>query len=1179
VRIGAIAVAAHLTLTLPAELHAQEPRDNVPVRQAYSIEDGYRTPDRATRADNGFYKEGVPKEERRPSFTLAHREKTMKVAVVLMEWKDYRHDPKHTKTAYEELLFSTGTYKIDPDGRKVFGSVNDFFLAQSYGKFRVEGRVFDWMEFEGKERQAYVDSRYSSPRIQEEALRTVRKKHGEDVLDDFNAYIFVWAGPPIGRMSVLWPMRLMLRGDRKMDTLKKDWGKIAVKVSDLFGNASGVGFIDIGLFCHELGHTFGVLDKYLGRRTMGRFCTIAYGTHGYPPSGGRRPMPLCPQCREVIGWLEPVAIDPRIPQKLALRPISFGSTECFKVLIKEDGSEYYLLENRQPEGIYTDVPSGGLLIHRVYGKKRARQATIEVQEAHGIRGKDNRKLERYSPYPQLGLDAFTPETKPSSDTGGEGKLEVRITRIRQVDGVIYFEIGGAKSEPSALSHDGRTYTLAAPKSSQETSKFRWDAAYVRPRGVPFDTMERYEFGRITKRAQARRFFWSRRGGYKYRRAGRKIFVAGVSEVIRENARGNRDVEGTILTTEKKKSPWDRGQTIGNEQEIVAPLELSGTYDDFIRDGVFLADRVAAEAVRTLAPKGDGLFLVMPNLRKALRDAPRVYSGTVGDQDASIRYVLTCGLRGFHDSGEILKQFIEATHEPFEHAGEVGPWCLLDDGCRGGTTRGETWPFHVCAAHKLSLGWVNAKDFRLETKPLAIALRAIEIFGDLARVQIGDAEWLVLENRSRAALDAEVPSEGLLVWHVRGEGAKLLNGGPLKPKQVVRVGSTEVLAVYDGAMNAFATIRRRSESTTPKKGGWKQKIVPLPAFGGMDAGAFYVVTTPPGYDPKVAYPLILDFHGGNRARDRKAISNSDQIWRHFVKRRPLIVVGVNCGPWRAWMDRTRSKAEKYESGIAYVKSVYEQIRKNYRIDPRRMYLGGFSAGSNFLCASDIQLSAGFAGSLPLCSGPPNVSCIGTGTLNRTKDHPYLIVTGEFDTRKHGPWAVFQKLEKLGANVMYYEMKYKAHSYPNTVDHLRLFEHLETMAQPDRHFDDLAVGKDAFEREEWLLASTHLLRVTGAGRSEATPLLAKIRALGKEQLKKTESMDPKKDPGATFDAWWKLYTEFYRFPKLSEVGRVNMEAMTADYNSRREGSKLTRARGQFFKAQRTHYRDVIKVDEYR
>jgi predicted esterase len=348
---------------------------------------------------------------------------------------------------------------------------------------------------------------------------------------------------------------------------------------------------------------------------------------------------------------------------------------------------------------------------------------------------------------------------------------------------------------------------------------------------------------------------------------------------------------------------------------------------------------------------------------------------------------------------------------------------------------------------------------------------------------------------------------------------------------------------------------------------------------MEAGAFYVVTTPPGYDPKVAYPLILDFHGGNRARDKKAISNSDQIWCHFVKRRPLIVVGVNCGPWRAWMDRTKSKAEKYESGIAYVTTVYEEIRKNYRIDPKRMYLGGFSAGSNFLCASDVQLSAAFAGSLPLCSGPPNVSCIGTGTLDRTKDHPYLIVTGEFDTRKHGPWAVFQKLEKLGANVMYYEMKYKAHSYPNTVDHLRLFDYLETMAQPDRHFDDLAVGKDAFERKEWLLASTHLLRVTGAAESEAKALLAKIRTKGQEQLKQTESMDPKKDPGATFDAWWKLYTEFYRFSELSEIGRVNMEAMTADYKSRRENSKLTRARGRFFKVQRAHYRDTVKVDKYK
>jgi len=41
---------------------------------------------------------------------------------------------------------------------------------------------------------------------------------------------------------------------------------------------------------------------------------------------------------------------------------------------------------------------------------------------------------------------------------------------------------------------------------------------------------------------------------------------------------------------------------------------------------------------------------------------------------------------------------------------------------------------------------------------------------------------------------------------------------------------------------------------------------------------------------------------------------------------------------------------------------------------------------------------------------------------------------------------------------------------------------------------------------------------------------------------------------------------------------MEAMTGDYRSRKEGSKLTRARGRFFKARRTHYREVVKIDKY-
>jgi len=50
-------------------------------------------------------------------------------------------------------------------------------------------------------------------------------------------------------------------------------------------------FVPVGVACHEMGHTFGVNDKYgLGasKNPLVPFCLIGKGTHGIAPSGRRR---------------------------------------------------------------------------------------------------------------------------------------------------------------------------------------------------------------------------------------------------------------------------------------------------------------------------------------------------------------------------------------------------------------------------------------------------------------------------------------------------------------------------------------------------------------------------------------------------------------------------------------------------------------------------------------------------------------------------------------------------------------------------------------------------------------------------------------------------------------------------------------------------------------------------
>jgi hypothetical protein len=138
-----------------------------------------------------------------------------------------------------------------------------------------------------------------------------------------------------------------------------------------------------------------------------------------------------------MGWLKPTVIDPTVPQKLILGPVEGSSKECFKILVRPDGSEYFLLENRRKTGFDQGLPGEGLLIWRVVKDRPI------LEESHGIEGPSGPTLYLESvPYPSPANHAFTPETTPSSRSPLGGGLPVEITRIQRLDdGRISFQIG------------------------------------------------------------------------------------------------------------------------------------------------------------------------------------------------------------------------------------------------------------------------------------------------------------------------------------------------------------------------------------------------------------------------------------------------------------------------------------------------------------------------------------------------------------------------------------------------------------------------------------------------------------------------------------------------------------------------------------------------------------------
>jgi M6 family metalloprotease-like protein len=397
-------------------------KETVAIRREFAVEEGYLTPDRVTPLAGEWFEDGRPKEERWARFDPPSERDEVRVAVLLGEWADRRHTVP--ALAFARAFFSEGgAHRRSATGQPAYGSLADFYREMSHGRVTVTGRVFDWAELPGPWKAAR-DASFGSRDLSRALIAAIRERDGEDALDGFDAVAVVWAGNAVARTSMLWPMRIAVDGRPDL---------VAFKMSELFRGEMA----PIGVPAHELGHTFGVNDKYgLGapENPFGPFCLIGKGTHGGTPSGRHRPFHFCAWCKSVLGWTDPVAIDPKREHRLALRPITFDARECFRIPLTPDGSDSLLLENRRREGFHTDLPAEGLYVIRVrpHTRPSAPQRQVELLPAHG--------LPRAARSDPASPDAVAWPQPGRTELLVDG---VRIGDIRLVDGVVHFTVGPA----------------------------------------------------------------------------------------------------------------------------------------------------------------------------------------------------------------------------------------------------------------------------------------------------------------------------------------------------------------------------------------------------------------------------------------------------------------------------------------------------------------------------------------------------------------------------------------------------------------------------------------------------------------------------------------------------------------------------------------------------------------
>ncbi len=357
------------------------------------------------------------------------RKDVYRLAIIGIEYPDVKHNPKVSAKDWSASIFSRDAYnKTSPTGFKVYGSVNDYYHEISCGALRLEGKVFDWVTV-SKKRMEYSQGTGTGvggkTALLSEAMTKLLERDGKDALKNFDGVFFLYAGGRVqtSRGGLYWPHRATFSHNGKR------WPYFIVQ-------EGGQRMTNISVFCHEFGHMLGLPDLYARPENPGSEGIGVWGAMSNQIGNGR-PQHFSAWSKEQLGWIKPCVIDPTVKQKLILAPIENSTKECFKVLVRPDGSEYYLLENRRKTGFDSSLPAEGLLVWRVVGNRPI------LEESHGVEGPAGPRVFLTSvPFPSSANHSFTPFTTPSSRAQLGGGLPVHITNIsRMKDGRISFYVG------------------------------------------------------------------------------------------------------------------------------------------------------------------------------------------------------------------------------------------------------------------------------------------------------------------------------------------------------------------------------------------------------------------------------------------------------------------------------------------------------------------------------------------------------------------------------------------------------------------------------------------------------------------------------------------------------------------------------------------------------------------
>ncbi|MBR5963905.1 MAG: M6 family metalloprotease domain-containing protein [Bacteroidaceae bacterium] len=303
--------------------------------------------------------------------------------VILVNFADLTMKTTSTLEAFDNQFNQEGYRK---NGHQ--GSVRDYFIDASYGKFEIDFDVVGPVtvsksySYYGRNNRSGDDS-YPATMVAEACLKIDSLVNFKDYDWDEDGFvdqvyvIYAGYGEHAGASSnTIWPHEYELstsasEGDGPgaifLDSVTIDTYAMSCELSGVSGST-----IDgIGTACHEFSHCLGLPDfydtSYSGGFGMNTWDLLDFGSYNGPTNDGQVPAGFTAYERWFAGWME---LEELSESKIISEMPSLQDSACAYVMYNDaDRNEFFILENRQNRGWFqyvgTNESCHGLLIYHV----------------------------------------------------------------------------------------------------------------------------------------------------------------------------------------------------------------------------------------------------------------------------------------------------------------------------------------------------------------------------------------------------------------------------------------------------------------------------------------------------------------------------------------------------------------------------------------------------------------------------------------------------------------------------------------------------------------------------------------------------------------------------------------------------------------------------------------------